>query len=231
MAVETTDNPVGLGRAGDIRVDLLEISRMVEPGSRVLDIGCGDGDLLDVLVHQSGADARGLELYREGVNAAVARGLSVVQGNADTDLVDYPDNGFDYVILSQTLQAMRDTRECLRQMLRIGRRGIVSFPNFGHWRVRLKLSFGGRMPDTDTLDLPWYNTPNIHLCTIRDFVNLCDDLGITIEERFTINAHGKVSRWKRPLWWVNLFGDQGLFVLSYDDDGLEEWEGDNPAAA
>jgi methionine biosynthesis protein MetW len=232
MAITPTDRPNGLGRAGDIRVDLLEISRMVEPGSRVLDIGCGDGELLDILVNERGADARGLELFREGVNASVARGLSVVQGNADTDLVDYPSDGFDYVILSQTLQAMRDTRECLRQMLRIGKRSVVSFPNFGHWRVRLKLLFGGRMPDTDTLDLPWYNTPNIHLCTIRDFVTLCDELGITIEQGYTFNAKGKLSSIAKPLWYTNLFGDQGLFVLSYDDDELEDWaEGDNPAAA
>ncbi|TDI58109.1 MAG: methionine biosynthesis protein MetW [Alphaproteobacteria bacterium] len=204
---------------------------MVEPGSRVLDIGCGDGELLDILVNERGADARGLELSREGVSASVARGLSVVQGNADTDLVDYPSDGFDYVILSQTLQAMRDTRECLRQMLRIGKRTIVSFPNFGHWRVRLKLLLGGRMPETETLDLPWYNTPNIHLCTIRDFVNLCEDLGITIEQSYTFTHYGKLSSRSMPLWYTNLFGDQGLFVLSYDDDGLDEWIDDNPAGA
>ncbi len=231
MSVSDNDKSVGLGRAGDIRVDLLEISKMVEPGSRVLDIGCGDGELLDILVNERGADARGLELSREGVSASVARGLSVVQGNADTDLVDYPSDGFDYVILSQTLQAMRDTRECLRQMLRIGKRTIVSFPNFGHWRVRLKLLLGGRMPETETLDLPWYNTPNIHLCTIRDFVNLCEDLGITIEQSYTFTHYGKLSSRSMPLWYTNLFGDQGLFVLSYDDDGLDEWIDDNPAGA
>ena len=230
MAVEQTDNPSGLGRAGDIRVDLLEISSMVEPGSRVLDIGCGDGELLDLLVNERGADARGLELYREGVNACVARGLSVVQGNADTDLVDYPSDGFDYVILSQTLQAMRDTRECLRQMLRIGKRGIVSFPNFGHWRVRMKLLLGGRMPDTETLDAPWYNTPNIHLCTIRDFVTLCDELGITIERAYTFNAKGTLSSMSMPLWYGNWFGDQGLFVLSYDEGSDARADAGRPAA-
>ncbi len=231
MSVSATDSPGGLGRAGDIRVDLLEISKMVLPGSRVLDIGCGNGELLDILVNERGADARGMELYREGVNASVARGLSVVQGNADTDLVDYPSDGFDYVILSQTLQAMRDTRECLRQMLRIGKRTIVSFPNFGHWRVRLKLLLGGRMPDTETLDLPWYNTPNIHLCTIRDFVSLCDDLGIIIEHAYTFSHKGKLSSRAMPLWYTNLFGDQGLFVLSYDDDELEEWVDERPTGA
>ena len=189
---------------------------MIEPGSRVLDIGCGDGDLLYHLVHDRGVDARGMEISREGVNACVARGLSVVQGNADTDLVDYPTGAFDYVILSQTLQAMRDTRACLEQMLRIGSRAIVSFPNFGYWRVRLKLLLGGRMPDTSTLDHPWYNTPNIHLCTILDFLSLCRLLNIRVERSYSITSRGKPSRLTQSRALANLFADQGLFLLSYD---------------
>ncbi|MDX1581404.1 MAG: methionine biosynthesis protein MetW, partial [Alphaproteobacteria bacterium] len=179
-------------RARDIRVDLLEIGRMIEPGSRVLDIGCGDGDLLYHLVHDRQADARGIEISREGVNACVARGLSVIQGDADNDLGDYPTGAFDYVVLSQTLQAMHDTRETLNQMLRIGRRAVVSFPNFGFWKVRLKLLLGGRMPNTPTLNNPWYNTPNIHMCTVRDFVELCEDLNITIERMISIDRFGKI---------------------------------------
>ncbi|MEX1147921.1 MAG: methionine biosynthesis protein MetW [Sphingomonadales bacterium] len=200
-------------RPQDIRVDLLLIADMIPAGSRVLDVGCGDGVLMDYLVRERGADARGVELSQSGVNACVARGLSVVQGDADTDLRDYPSKAFDYVILSQTLQATRQPREVLREMLRIGARAIVSFPNFGYWRVRSQLFFRGRMPNTGTLDHPWYATPNIHLCTIRDFIVLCDDLGLTVERMLPINIAGSPMGGGTPLWYVNLFADQGLFVL------------------
>ena len=203
-------------RTRDIRVDLIEIGAMVDPGSRVLDVGCGDGILLEHLTRDRDVDARGIEISREGVNAGVARGLSVVQGDADTDLVDYPTNSFDYVILSQTLQTIHDTRDCLEQMLRIGKRAIVSFPNFGFWKVRLSLLFSGRMPNTKTLDHPWYNTPNIHLCTIRDFVDLCDELGVAIERFHAIDRYGKPLTVQLPLRLANLFGDQGLFLLRFD---------------
>ena len=131
---------------------------MVERGSKVLDVGCGDGELLQLL-ETRGVDGRGIELSREGVNDCVAKGLAVVQGDADTDLVNYPDDAFDYVILSQTLQATRQPRVVLEHMLRIGRRAIVSFPNFGLWRMRLQLLFGGHMPRTDNLPATWYDTP------------------------------------------------------------------------
>src|ERR671921_182747 len=150
-------------RAGSSRVDLLSVASMVTPGARVLDVGCGDGELLRLLAETRGVDGRGIELSREGVNQCVAKGLAVIQGDADTDLRDYPDDAFDYVILSQTLQATREPREVLRQMLRVGKRAIVSFPNFAHWQVRLRLVFGGRMPETPSLPHKWYDTPNIHL--------------------------------------------------------------------
>src|ERR1700758_3555222 len=155
------------------RVDLLVIADMVERNSRVLDVGCGDGTLLRLLAETRGVDARGIELSQKGVNDCVAKGLAVVQGDADTDLVDYPDDGFDYVILSQTLQATRHPRQVLEHMLRIGRRAIVSFPNFGHFGIRLQILLGGRMPTTDNLPYTWYDTPNIHFCTIKDFRQLC----------------------------------------------------------
>src|ERR671911_2995898 len=161
---------------GSSRVDLLVVAQMIEPGARVLDVGCGDGELLRLLAETRGVDGRGIELSREGVNQCVAKGLAVIQGDADTDLADYPNDAFDYVILSQTLQATRQPRAVLEHMLRIGRRAIVSFPNFGHWRVRVDLALKGRMPVTDNLPAAWYETPNIHFCTIKDFRDLCNEI-------------------------------------------------------
>src|SRR5436853_6233877 len=148
------------------RPDHLLLAEMVERGSKVLDVGCGDGDLLQLL-ERRGIDGRGIELSREGVNRCVAKGLAVIQGDADTDLANYPDDAFDYVILSQTLQATRQPRVVLEHMLRIGRRAIVSFPNFGHWRIRLQVGIGGHMPHTDNLPYSWWEAPNIHVRTIK----------------------------------------------------------------
>ena len=161
--------PLAIRAADTSRVDLLLIAEMVSPGARVLDIGCGDGTLLRLLAEKRGVDGRGIELSQAGVNSCVAQGLSVIQGDADTDLVHYPDLAFDFAILSQTLQATYSPRHVLEQLLRIGKRAVVSFPNFGHWRVRAQLLFGGQMPQTDNLPDRWYDTPNIHLCTINDF--------------------------------------------------------------
>jgi methionine biosynthesis protein MetW len=196
------------------RVDLLLIAEMVAPGSRVLDIGCGDGTLLRLLAARRDVDGRGIELSQAGVNNCVAKGLSVIQGDADTDLVYYPDHAFDYAILSQTIQATYSPRHVLEQLLRIGKRVIVSFPNFGHWRVRTKLLFGGHMPRTEYLPDRWYDTPNIHLCTINDFTDLCRDAGARIERAVALNAYGRKLGVSMPLFAQNLFGEQAVFLLS-----------------
>ncbi len=199
-------------RAG-IRVDLQLIADMIEPKSRVLDVGCGDGDLLAWLVRYKGVTGRGIELSSEGVNACVAAGLSVVMGDAETDLYDYPDAAFDYVVLSQTLQAMRAPKQILEQLLRVGRRAIVSFPNFAHWRLRWYLLFQGRMPVNRALPFAWWETPNIHHCTIKDFVALTAEMGITIEKSMSLDSTGAPHRIGRDLRLANLLGEQAVFLL------------------
>ena len=195
------------------RVDLVLITEMVTPGARVLDIGCGDGTLMRLLAAKRGADARGIELSQAGVNSCVAQGLAVIQGDADTDLVHYPDLAFDYVILSQTIQATYSPRHVLEQLLRIGRRAIVSFPNFGHWRIRYEIALRGRMPLTENLPHAWYETPNIHFCTIRDFVGLCRDIGAGMERAVALDAGGQPMRFTLPWWVWNMFGEQAVFLL------------------
>lgn len=198
--------------ASRIRVDLLLIADMVAPKSRVLDVGCGEGVLLDYLVHMKGVDGRGMELSQAGVNAGVAQGLSIIQGDADTDLGAYPSDAFDYVILSQTLQATRDPRRVIEQLVRIGRKAIVSFPNFGHWRVRWALASTGRMPETKAIPLKWYNTPNIHFCTILDFLDLCVELGVEVERGLVVDSEGRPAAFTSG-WRANLLGEQGMFLL------------------
>ena len=198
------------------RVDHLMIAELVQPGGRVLDVGCGDGALIQLLVDRKNVDGRGVEIERDRVNACVARGLSVIQGDADQDLDAYPDDAFDYAILSLTIQATRNPKKVLANLLRIGRRAIVSFPNFGHWKVRAKLLTTGRMPVTEHLPDTWNDTPNAHLCTIKDFADLCRQVDAKVERAVALNASGQqLGTWVRmPLTIHNLLGEKAVFLLS-----------------
>lgn len=191
-----------------LRPDLGVIAANVAPGSRVLDIGCGDGELMAALRDEKQVDARGLELDAGDVASAVARGLSVVQGDADTDLADYPDDSFDYAILSQTLQTTRAPDVVLEHLLRIGRHAFVSFPNFAHWRVRASLLWGGRMPVTRLLPVAWYATPNIHHVTVDDFRALLSERGITIEGAWFLSGDQRTSA-----TMANLLAEHAVFLL------------------
>ena len=203
---------VRASNANGLRFDLKLIADMVEPGSRVLDVGCGDGALLAHLARTRDVDGRGIELSMDGVHRCVKQGLPVIQGDAETDLKDYPAGAFDYVILSQTLQAMREPRTVLENLTRIGRRAIVSVPNFGYWRIRLQLLLTGRMPVTEKLGYQWWETPNIHFCTIKDLVLLTREMGLTIERSLIVNRAGRITGHDHS-GFANLLGEQGVFLL------------------
>jgi methionine biosynthesis protein MetW len=196
-----------------VREDFREILRLVRPASRVLDVGCGAGELLELLRDEKAVDGRGVEISPEKTAQCLAKGLVVMQGDADRDLSEFPPGSFDYAILSQTLQAMQAPKAVLLSLLNLADRAIVSFPNFGHWRVRLALLTTGRMPDTRALPVPWYETSNIHLCTIKDFLELCRDLDLVIEASAALTA-GKPARSMDGAWEIeNWRAESALFLL------------------
>ncbi len=197
-----------------MREDFREILRLVRPGARVLDVGCGEGELLELLTREKRVDGQGLEISPEGVSACLARGLAVVQGDGDRDLDHFPTRAFDYAVLSKTLQQMREPRHVLSELLRIADQAVVSVPNFGHWRVRWALLSRGRMPETGALPEPWWSTPNIHLCTLRDFTTLCDELDLRIDACAAL-VDGRPARQidpRRPV--ENWRAETALFLLS-----------------
>jgi methionine biosynthesis protein MetW len=190
-----------------LSVRLQQVARQIPAGASVLDVGCSDGQLLAWLRDSKQVDGRGIELDPERVAKAVARGLSVVQGDATRDLAAFPSQSVDYAILSETLQAMEAPHKVLAELVRIGRRAVVAFPNFGHWRVRAHLVGKGRMPVTRSLPVSWYETENIHFCTIDDFRALADEMALTIEAQAYLSGEKPVSA------WPNLRADHALFVL------------------
>ena len=190
------------------------ISSLINNNDKVLDIGCGSGDLLYYLETTKNIQGQGIEISHLGVKESVTKGLSVIQGDADEDLVNFTDNTFDVVILSDTLQATHKPKEVLKEMLRIGKRCIICIPNFGYWKYRLQILFYGIMPVTKTLSEPWYSTPNIHLCTIKDFINLCNSLNISINKAYR-NTQNNIKKIEKPdSYFNNLLSTEGIFILT-----------------
>jgi methionine biosynthesis protein MetW len=194
------------------RIDHDIILDLVPTGAKVLDLGCGDGSLLEELVRSKDVRGSGIEISDAGIRECISRGLAVLQGDIDQGLKEYPDRSFDYIILNQTLQAVKSPHTVLEEMLRVGEKAVVGLPNFAYWRMRLYLLFRGRMPKTEFLPYEWYNTPNIHFCSLEDFEEYCRGFGLRVERRIYLSSHrgGKVLSGVLP----NLFAESAVFLLS-----------------
>ena len=189
------------------------ISELIEKKSKALDVGCGDGDLMKYLFENKTKDIRGLEISKESVQNCLSKGLSVIEGNAENDLMQFPNHSFDYVILSQTLQAFLNPDKVIKELLRVGKKAIVTIPNFGHWKVRIKLLINGTMPLTKNLPYEWHNTPNLHMCTIKDFFVFCEKRNIKIFRSLALNQE-KISEIDiKNLNYKNLISDLGIFLI------------------
>jgi methionine biosynthesis protein MetW len=195
-----------------MRQDLSHIERWIEPGSRVLDLGCGDGEFLQTLQQQRQVRGTGLEIDPDNITRAIGRGLNIVEQNMDEGLANFPDQSFDTVVMAHALQAVHYPDRVLDEMLRIGRQGIVTFPNFGHWRCRLYLGTRGRMPVSRFMPYSWYDTPNIHFCTVRDFEALCYNKGIRILARDTVGNTERPPLFARA--WPNLFAVTAIYHIA-----------------
>ena len=189
------------------------ISQIIQNNKRVLDVGCGDGTLMEYLKINQQNDVRGLEPKKDLVQKCISKGLSVIEGDAEKELVQFPDNSFDYAVLSQTLQAFLNPEEVLKQLLRIGKQTIVSIPNFGHWKVRMHLLFKGTMPVTKNLPDEWYNTPNLHMCTIKDFFNFCNNKNIKIDRSLCLTNEKISDITRNNMDYKNIFSQLGIFLI------------------
>ncbi len=189
------------------------ISKFIEEKSRVLDVGCGDGILMEYLSKNKVVDVRGLEISKEKVKKCLSNGLTVIEGDAENDLKQFPDLSFDYVILSQTLQAFMSPENVIENLLRVGKKVIVTIPNFGHWKVRLDLLLKGEMPVTKNLPYQWYNTPNLHMCTIQDFYNFCNNKRVNIYKSISLNGEKISNITTSNLRYKNLISELGIFLL------------------
>ena len=190
------------------------ISKLIEKNSKALDVGCGDGELIKYLLENKTKDIRGLEISKKSVQNCLSKGLPVIEGNAENDLKQFPDHSFDYVILSQTLQAFLSPEKVINELLRVGKKAIVTIPNFGHWKVRLELLFKGTMPITKNLPHEWHNTPNLHMCTIKDFFNFCEKRNIEIFKSLALNNESITNINKSNLKYKNLISDLGIFLIN-----------------
>ncbi len=198
---------------GSMKKEFKIISDLILKDSRVLDVGCGDGELMRFIYKNITRDVRGIEISKINVQKCISKGLTVIEGNAEKDLFQFPNSSFDFVILSQTLQAFLNPEKVLDELLRVGKKGIVTIPNFGHWKVRLNLLFKGTMPVTKSLPNQWHNTPNLHMCTIKDFFDFCDNKNIKFIKSLALNEEKLLNISKANLGKRNLFSEIGIFLI------------------